>query len=137
MNQGTYKHLSDGRIFDETRGLLICIDKSKSHPQNRIQRHITYVKMDQLNGLTDQEMDYLITQTRQHLNKQPHGHNEDENSPIITKNRERYKHRQHIKQLIQCLRYDFSIEHGERYTEFNTWLRHKNYNQWYMLGKPA
>jgi hypothetical protein len=59
-----YKHLSNGLMYDTTRGLIIRLNPDQPHPQNREQIELTRVRVDRLGDLQEHEIDYLMQESR-------------------------------------------------------------------------
>lgn len=62
-----YRHLSTGDMYDPRRGLYISIDKDKPSPQNRQQIELTRLRIQKLVDLQDDELDYLMSESRRLL----------------------------------------------------------------------
>lgn len=121
-NQCMFKDLRDGRIYDETRGLLITIDPTKPHPQNRQQQYLRDVKISTLVTLDDDVLDYLLKQTR--------------NLPDIPdRDWIKFKSRELTRQRYRDLWLDTMMDcdiHGDREAQ-RKWMYHARHNQWWIF----
>lgn len=59
-----YKLLSNGDMYDPRRGLYIRLRQDLPHPQNREQIELTRLRIQKLTDLQQQEIDYLMHETR-------------------------------------------------------------------------
>lgn len=124
-----YRHMSDGNMFDTCRGLYIVLDKTKPHPQNRTQYHITELNVKHTRDLSSDEVDYLMSVVHDYGESQ-----EKKNDTRFWHNCTRVtKRRQYIAQL-QCwtdFQYMWSGHKGNK----EQWIRKHLYNQWCILYK--
>ena len=58
------KQLSTGQKFDESRGLLIT---NNTHDTGQTQQHVSMVKADQLHGMSEQDIEYIFLQVKNHM----------------------------------------------------------------------
>ena len=135
-----YKHLSDGSMFDTSRGLMIKFNPDKPYPVNREQQDISYVKIDTMRGLRGSELDYLYRYAKHH--KPVHGPNQDQNVPLWTKMNRVFTYRRHMNELrvwlstqYSCVDDNTSIWDKSFSSRFERWTYNNCYNQWYILNK--
>ena len=129
---GTIRHLSTGQMYDESREIFIEIDPHLPSPQNRTQTHVYQVVPEQIKHLTDVELDYIMTRTKQ-CTYFPHGKDGMENIPWL----ERTKATANYRKYISRLRVEMSSQHmldvGILGEKFERWCYKNMYNQWYIV----
>ena len=92
-----YKHMSNGAMYDPKRFMYIEFDDSKPQPHNRTQTPLFYLNIKKLQNLTDQEMDYMIQESRS-------------SKPPCVKQQKWYKdamYQRHREYMIAMLKHDY------------------------------
>ena len=126
------RHLSTGQMYDESREMFIEIDPYLPSPQNRTQTHVYQVVPEQIKHLTDEELDYIMTRTKQ-CTYFPHGRDGLENVPFWERSTATARYGQYITSLRVEMAWWHSIDkdvHGEK---FERWCYKNMYNQWYIV----
>lgn len=114
-----FKDLRDGRMYDEKRGLLITIDSTKPHPQNRQQQYLRNVKISTLVSLDDDVLNYLLKQARALPDTPDH-------DLVKLKSRER------TRQRLRDLWYE-TMMFCEDTRDWIGWMYKNSYNQWWIF----
>ena len=114
-----FKDLRDGRMYDETRGLLITIDPTKPHPQNRQQQYLRDVKISTLVTLDDDVLNYLLKQT--------HALPDIPDHDLV-----KFKSRERTRQRLRDLWYG-TMMFCEDTSDWIEWMYRNSYNQWWIL----
>lgn len=117
-----FRDLRDGRMYDEKRGLLITIDPTKPHPQNRQQQYLRNVKISTLMSLDDDVLNYLLKQARTLPDIPDH-------ELVKLKSRERTRQRLRDLWLDTMM---FCEVRGNR-TAQRRWMYHNHLNQWWIF----
>ena len=114
-----FKDLRDGRMYDETRGLLITIDPTKPHPQNRQQQYLRDVKISTLVTLDDDVLNYLLKQTQALPDIPDHD--------LV-----KFKSRERTRQRLRDLWYE-TMMFCEDTRDWIGWMYKNSYNQWWIF----
>lgn len=114
-----FKDLRDGRMYDETRGLLITIDPTKPYPQNRQQQYLRDVKISTLATLDDDVLDYLLKQTR--------GLPDVPDHDLV-----KFKTRERTRQRLRDLWHE-TVMFCEDTSDWIGWMYKTSYNQWWIF----
>lgn len=114
-----FRDLRDGRMYDEKRGLLITIDPTKPHPQNRQQQYLRNVKISTLVSLDDDVLNYLLKQARTLPDIPDHD--------LV-----KFKSRERTRQRLRDLWYD-TMMFCEDTSDWIGWMYRTSYNQWWIL----
>ena len=114
-----FKDLRDGRMYDEKRGLLITIDPTKPHPQNRQQQYLRDVKISTLASLDDDVLNYLLKQARTLPDIPDHD--------LV-----KFKSRERNRQRLRDLWYE-TMMYCEGTRDWIGWMYKAAYNQWWIF----
>ena len=105
--------LSNGDMYDPSRGLYMRIDKNKPHPQNRQQTELTRLRVQKLEALEDHELDHLMNESRR-LVRQPVKSLEYE--PWYKKHNSRIKREYFIRELQHDYFWEWHMTTHMKYT---------------------
>lgn len=114
-----FRDLRDGRMYDEKRGLLITIDPTKPHPQNRQQQYLRNVKISTLVSLDDDVLNYLLRQARALPDTPDHD--------LV-----KFKSRERTRQRLRDLWYE-TMMFCEDTRDWIGWMYKNSYNQWWIF----
>ena len=132
------KVLNTNQTFDEHRGLLITRNE---HDTGQTQQHVSQIKADQLQQMSDKDIEYLFMQVKNHLNAPA------DDSDLLT---QRYNKNKHWKDIVQYSRHMLLLEYRQSLTDserscvldepvplenrhqFHVWCRKYHYNDWYV-----